>query len=233
VRGLRCDTGATPQLREIEVQASLRHSNVVELRDLVVHRDEHGRTKLCMMLELMEGGELFADVTDHQGLSEERTRLLFRGVLMGVAYCHRRKLCHRDLKLENLLLSADKQKVKICDFGLAKDLFQDGAQTVLGTGKYVAPEQLAGQEYDGYKADIWQCGVCLYCMAEMRFPFASFTQGGGVGGHGQHESTPENRRTMRALQQEEYQLFKTQSFSPQYGRFSAARPQKRCRMNGF
>ena len=47
---------------------------------------------------------------------------------MGVAYCRKRKLCHRDLKLENLLLSADMKSVKICDFGLAKDLFHSEAK---------------------------------------------------------------------------------------------------------
>jgi hypothetical protein len=67
------------QRREIEVQASLRHPNVVEMRDLVIHR-ERGRAKLCIMLEMMEGGELFEAVLAEDGLSEDRARQLFRGV---------------------------------------------------------------------------------------------------------------------------------------------------------
>eukprot|EP01047_Picozoa_sp_COSAG01_P066814 COSAG01_NODE_9297_length_2491_cov_1.591973_1_plen_256_part_00 len=67
------------QRREIEVQASLRHPNVVDMRDLVIHR-ERGRAKLCIMLEMMEGGELFEAVLAEDGLSEDHARQLFRGV---------------------------------------------------------------------------------------------------------------------------------------------------------
>jgi serine/threonine-protein kinase SRK2 len=207
------------QRREIELQACLRHPNVIELKDLALHRTAAaGAGKVCMILELMEGGEVFEDVMAERGFAEDRARQLFRGMLLGVAYCHKRRLCHRDIKLENLLLSADKQTVKIADFGMAKSLFVEEARTVCGTGKYVAPEQLKGQDYDGYKADIWQCGVCLYCMTEMRFPFSACGPG-GVGGFEQHKATAANLKSMRALLGEEYKLRK--SYTPQYTRFLA------------
>ena len=122
-----------------------------------------------------------------------------------MAYCHARKLVHRDIKLENLLLTGDRQCVKIADFGLAKNVSEDAAKTVIGTAKYVAPEMLAGAEYDGFKSDIWSCGVCLYCMTECRFPF---TKAGndGVGGHGVHQTTAGNLRLMRDLQEAKYVL---------------------------
>ena len=66
-------------------------------------------------------------------------------------YCHARGLCHRDMKLENLLLDASGTTLKITDFGFAKNLAEGGARTVLGTAVYVAPEVLDGLEYDGYQ----------------------------------------------------------------------------------
>ena len=105
-----------------------------------------GRTrkgKIRMIMELCTGGELFSEVVDNGGLSEDRARHYFRQILMGMAYCHKRRLIHRDIKLENLLLTRDRQTVKIADFGLAKDVSEDAARTVIGTAKYVAPEMLA------------------------------------------------------------------------------------------
>merc|ERR1719231_1461244 len=108
-------------------------------------------------MELMTGGELFAEVIDRGGLDEDTAKMFFRQILMGMAYCHGRKLVHRDIKLENLLLTGDKQTVKIADFGLAKDVSEDASRTIIGTAKYVAPEMLAGAEYDGLKSDMWSC----------------------------------------------------------------------------
>ena len=146
--------------------AGLKHENVVDLKD-VVYEPPAGRSrvgKIRMIMELLSGGELFSEVVDNGGLSEDRSRHFFRQILLGMAYCHGRSLIHRDIKLENLLLTGDKQTVKIADFGLAKDVSEDAARTVIGTAKYVAPEMLAGAEYDGFKSDMWSCGVCLYCM---------------------------------------------------------------------
>ena len=131
-----------------------------------------------------------------------------------MAYCHTRKLAHRDIKLENLLLTGDRQFVKIADFGLAKNVSEDSAKTVIGTAKYVAPEMLAGGEYDGFKTDIWSCGVCLYCMTECCFPFTKVGND-GVGGH--HQTTAGNLRLMRDLQDAKYVLKPERS--PEYVAF--------------
>ena len=107
------------------------------------------------------GGELFAEVVCCQGLSEARARLYFRQILLGLAYCHGRQLAHRDLKLENLLLSHDKRELKIADFGLAKAQ-NATTKTIIGTVKFMAPEQFAGTAYDAYKSDIWAAGAFAY-----------------------------------------------------------------------
>ena len=200
---------------EIILQAGLKHENVVDLKDIVFEKPA-GRPKkqLCMITELLSGGELFSVVVDNGGMPEDQARLYFRQILQGVAYCHARKLVHRDIKLENLLLTGDRQFVKIADFGLAKNVSEDSAKTVIGTVKYVAPEMLAGGEYDGFKTDIWSCGVCLYCMTECRFPFTKVGND-GVGGH--HQTTAGNLRLMRDLQDAKYVLKPERS--PEYVAF--------------
>ena len=211
--------GSEAQRMEIILQAGLKHPNIVDLKDIVFEKPAgRQRKQICMIMELLTGGELFSEVVDEGGLSEPRARALFRQILLGMAYCHSRKLVHRDIKLENLLLTGDKMTVKIADFGLAKNVSEDAAKTVIGTAKYVAPEMLAGSEYDGFKSDMWSCGVCLYCMTECRFPF---TKAGndGVGGHGVHQTTEGNLRLMQDLQKANYTL--KDARSPEYRAFLA------------
>ena len=149
-------------------------------------------------MEKIEGGELFDKVIKAGGLSEEVARGCFRQILQAMAYCHGRGVAHRDMKLENLIMTAD-QDCKVCDFGLAKNIAESGFSTIIGTGKYVAPEVLAGAgEYDAFKADMWSCGVVLFCMMECAFPF---TKAGndGIGGEGVRTATASNIELMKYL----------------------------------
>ena len=156
-----------------------------------------GAPQLGVVMEKIEGGELFDTVIDAGGLTEEIARKCFRQILQAMAYCHGRGVAHRDMKLENLIMTAD-QNCKVCDFGLAKNVAESAASTIIGTGKYVAPDVLAGAEYDPFKADMWSCGVCLYCMTECAFPF---TKAGndGVGGHGVKEASVSDTQLMKYL----------------------------------
>lgn len=99
-------------------------------------------------MEIVEGGEMFQEVVDNGGLPfDDRgpegkklpgARSYARQILLGLAYCHKRSIAHRDIKLENLLLSADRQTCKIADFGLAKISTGGLDKTILGTIKCVA-----------------------------------------------------------------------------------------------
>jgi serine/threonine protein kinase len=100
-----------------------------------------------MIMEIVEGGEMFVEVVDNGGLPfddrgpEGKTlpgaRSYARQILLGLAYCHKRSIAHRDIKLENLLLSGDRQTCKIADFGLAKISTGGLDMTILGTIKCV------------------------------------------------------------------------------------------------
>ncbi len=188
--------------QEIVNMAALKHPNVVEVLDVVYQAGKkRGQGSIYIMLELMSGGELFSRVVDNGCLDEDEARFFFRQILEGMAYCHTRKLCHRDMKLENLLLDSSGMRVKITDFGFAKNLADGAAETVLGTAVYVAPEVLSGHEYDGFKVDMWACGVVLFAMIAGSYPF-DFGYHGGVG----PEQKGQNAQLMRALMKADYDL---------------------------
>jgi BR serine/threonine kinase len=94
----------------------------------------------------------------------------FRSIIYGVEFLHSRSFCHRDLKPENILLDEFDQ-VKISDFGLARWMPFNVAETRGGSQGYTAPEVLHGLQYDGRAADIWSCGVILFALLAGRLPF--------------------------------------------------------------
>lgn len=86
--------------------------------------------------------------------------------------CHSQNVLHRDLKLDNLLLTEDLKTVKLCDFGVSR-IMKDGDVVIgqCGTPAYIAPEILRDRGYSGLKADIWSLGVILYALVTNNVPF--------------------------------------------------------------
>lgn len=119
------------------------------------------------MTELASGGELLERITDAGCFSEDDARAVVSQILKGVEYLHQRNIVHRDLKLENIMLSnlTPQAKVKIADFGLAR-YFTDDSQlrTICGSPLYVAPEILdIGTNSETYTpaVDMWSIGVIV------------------------------------------------------------------------
>ncbi|OEL29032.1 Serine/threonine-protein kinase SAPK4 [Dichanthelium oligosanthes] len=83
------------------------------------------------------------------------------------------QICHRDLKLENVLLDGSPApRLKICDFGYSKSsVLHSRPKSAVGTPAYIAPEVLSRREYDGKLADVWSCGVTLFVMLVGAYPF--------------------------------------------------------------
>lgn len=115
-----------------------------------------------LVLEYVDGGELFNYILHKGGLQEWEAIRYFRQLLAGLSYCHAFSICHRDLKLENILLDKD-MNVKIADFGFAAlQPHNRLLETPCGSPHYVAPEVITKTHYRGDLADIWSCGVILY-----------------------------------------------------------------------
>jgi len=131
--------------------------------------------KVYLLTELLTGGELLDAVLEKGHYSEGDARLCFMKLLEGLAYLHTKKIAHRDLKLENLLLDRkdDISTVKIADFGLAKRAAESTMETICGTPQYVAPEVILGIPGNKYTftVDLWSAGVILFILLGGYPPF--------------------------------------------------------------
>ncbi|KAF2263474.1 Pkinase-domain-containing protein [Lojkania enalia] len=153
--------------REIVIMKLLDHPNIVRLHDVWENRNE-----LYLIMEYVQGGELFSYIGEHGRLQEIEVVHLFRQIIASLLYCHRLNIHHRDLKPENILLDRETLQIKLVDFGMAA-LQPVGKMltTPCGSPHYAAPEVIQTQEYDGGKADIWSCGVILFVMLTGSPPF--------------------------------------------------------------
>ncbi|KAK4686621.1 serine/threonine-protein kinase HSL1, negative regulator of Swe1 kinase, partial [Tremellales sp. Uapishka_1] len=152
--------------REIVIMKLIDHPNVMSLYDVWETPKE-----LYLVLEYVEGGELFDYLVSQGRLPPDEASRYFQQIIHGVDYCHRFNICHRDLKPENLLLDAEKN-IKIADFGMAALEPTDRLlETSCGSPHYASPEIVAGMSYHGAASDIWSCGVILFALLTGRLPF--------------------------------------------------------------
>jgi BR serine/threonine kinase len=150
---------------EVGLMSLLDHPNLIRFFEVC-----ESKRHLYIILEFAPNGELFDFITGGQRLRFSESMRLFRELIYGVEYLHIHGICHRDLKLENLLLDAGRH-IKISDFGFARWLKHKVTETQCGSPEYVAPEVVQGLKYDGKAADIWSCGVILFTLLAKRLPF--------------------------------------------------------------
>ena len=144
--------------REIALMRLMDHPNLLRLVD-VCESNRH----LFIVLEYAAHGELFDYLVARRRLSEEVALNFFRQIIYGLEYLHVHAICHRDLKPENILLD-EFDNIKIADFGFARWMRANIAETSCGSPHYAAPEVIKGINYDGRCADVWSCGVILYAL---------------------------------------------------------------------
>ena len=157
---------------EARAAAGLSHPNIATVFDYGEADDAAGRIRAYIVMELISG-EVLSRMLPAQGLPVPTTLDLVAQVADGLAAAHAQGIVHRDIKPGNILVRPD-GSVKITDFGIARaagssDLTMPGS--VLGTARYIAPEQLAGGEY-GAPADIFALGIVTYQCLTGATPFA-------------------------------------------------------------
>lgn len=133
---------------------------------------------IFIAMEYCGGGSLdaiYKRVKDRGGrIGEKVLGKVAEGVLKGLSYLHERRIIHRDIKPQNILLDKEGQ-VKLCDFGVSGEVVNSLATTFTGTSYYMAPERILGQPYS-VTSDVWSLGLTIMEVAQHRFPFISAEQ---------------------------------------------------------
>ncbi|XP_071875840.1 nuak family kinase 1 isoform X5 [Bombus fervidus] len=152
--------------REIQIMSSVQHPNIIHIYEVFENRE-----KMVLVMEYAAGGELYDYLSERKVLTEHEARRIFRQIATAVFYCHKHKICHRDLKLENILLD-QVGNAKIADFGLS-NVFDEQRllNTFCGSPLYASPEIVKGTPYHGPEVDCWSLGVLLYTLVYGAMPF--------------------------------------------------------------
>jgi calcium/calmodulin-dependent protein kinase I len=153
--------------REIYIMKKVDHPNILKLFE-VFEDDDY----FFLVLELVEGLELFDKIVDRGNYSEKDAANIVKQILEAVKYLHEEGIVHRDLKPENLLSAGEGEGevVKVADFGFAKNFGEEKLVTSCGSPGYVAPEVLTEDSYTN-AVDMWSVGVIIYILLSGYPPF--------------------------------------------------------------
>lgn len=157
--------------REIGILRRISHPNIIKVLDIV----EQGN-KVYLFMEYCSKGDLLEYVRRKGILPENKTKNIFRQIVNAIYYLHSLNISHRDLKCENIFLTAHKH-VKVGDFGFSRLCCNDEtntrvlSNTFCGSTAYAAPEILRGLAYYPKMYDIWSLGCILYIMLCGSMPF--------------------------------------------------------------
>ena len=146
-----------------------QHPNIIKLMDVF---ESHAH--YYIVLEYMQGSDLFEYMQKRAfNVSENRVKTITKQIAEGLIYLHNYGIMHRDLKLENIMMSdtSDTATIKLVDFGLSKFVGPNGTSSeTYGTIGYVAPEVLKKEKY-GFSCDMWGLGCIVYSLLCGCLPF--------------------------------------------------------------
>ncbi|KAG9122988.1 hypothetical protein FRC07_000392 [Ceratobasidium sp. 392] len=194
-------------VREVEVLRHISHPSIVAYLHSFTSPTHH-----CLVVEHIGGGELFELInldTNRNKMTEPLLRRLWGELCRAVGWMHSVALVHRDIKLENILVTTNPFEnpvppltiplLKLTDFGLSR--FIDPAHPQLttrcGSEEYAAPEIIMGSPYDGRETDAWACGVVLFALGTGVLPFADPATSPAPSAHSTSQSSPPPQQQTR------------------------------------
>lgn len=156
--------------RELQILSKISHPNIIQIQSIFQRR-----TKFYVFMRYAENGDLLDFVVKKGALSEAQARVWFRQIVLAVHYLHEMEIAHRDLKCENVFITAN-YNIRLADFGFARySVDSQGnritSDTYCGSVSYAAPEILRGLPYYPKVSDMWSVGVILYVMLNKSMPF--------------------------------------------------------------
>jgi len=168
---------------EINLLEKINHKNILKIfaygygQKISLNKLKNKKPKeyFYIVMEYLEHGELFKYITnvtkeDNIGFGENFGRLIFSQLLDGLEAMHNLNICHRDIKLNNILIGDNDYTLKYVDFGMAIET-QSKLDSFLGTPNYAAPELHLKRAYYGKSEDIFSLGVTLFVLVTGRLPF--------------------------------------------------------------
>ncbi|XP_040567677.1 uncharacterized protein [Lepeophtheirus salmonis] len=154
--------------QEVDLLSRLNHSNIVSYYESFSERN-----CFYIIMEYCELGDLYTKINRQRGKLFPETLILgyFVQICRAVEYIHERKILHRDIKSQNILISKNRV-CKLGDFGIARiiDGTTDYAKTCVGTPYYLSPEVWENKPYNN-KSDLWALGCVLYEMTTLKHAF--------------------------------------------------------------
>lgn len=181
-KGNKDQVYALKALIKSEIVQHKQEANVIQEKNVMLHSNHpfilrlyatfKDKARLYMLLEFVQGGELFTIVHTEtsDGVPASHAQFYGAGVLLGLCYLHSKDIAYRDMKPENCLIDKDGFP-KIVDFGFAKVIKNTKTFTLCGTPEYLAPEIVLGRGHDK-SVDYWAFGILIYEMIAGYSPFS-------------------------------------------------------------
>jgi serine/threonine protein kinase len=151
--------------QELRVHQFLNDPNIVTVHEVIYQPD-----LVFVFLDLCSGGDLLSYLLDHPSLSPSRVRPWLIQILKALDYLHSRGIAHRDVKPDNVLITATND-VKLADFGCCEVTTLNAEPKASGTIYYAAPEIFLRTSRVGIKADIWSFGIMLFVLFSGQWPW--------------------------------------------------------------
>lgn len=156
-------------LNELRIMKGLHHPNMTNFIEAFFLERDHNQKIMWIVMEFMDGGAL-TDVVTQTVMKETHIAAISFEVLKGMAFLHRNRIIHRDIKSDNILLGLN-GTVKISDFGFSVELENDDKRTTMvGTPFWMAPEIVKNESYDS-KVDVWALGIMIIEMLDGNPPY--------------------------------------------------------------